>query len=98
MTQNQIHAALTHALTLYDQKEAKKKGYNRYALGIYFQRLEEIMADIERGADPRQAIVAGFDGRLADACCRAIGATITTKKEAHLQPGQAWYYEPTTRR
>ncbi len=30
-----IAQALAHGLTVHDQKESKKKNYNRYALGIY---------------------------------------------------------------
>ncbi len=72
---------LIHALTAYDQKQSTKRGYNPYALGQYFQRIDEIIADIDAGADPRQAITAGFSGRLADAALRAIGLTATTDQE-----------------
>lgn len=73
---------LIHAVTAYDRKQSSKRGYNQYALGIYFQRIDEVCADIERGADVRAAIVAGFTGRLADHCLRALSLPITTNSEA----------------
>lgn len=74
---------LISALTQYDAKQKNKKDYNIYALGIYFQRAEEIAADIEAGADPRAAIVAGLSGRLADFVLRKLNLPITTKEEAY---------------
>lgn len=82
---------LIHAVTEYDRKESKKRSYNRHAIGIYFQRVDEVCADIERGADTRKAIMAGFDGRLADACLRAVGLPITKQSEGI---GGTWHYEP----
>lgn len=72
---------LISALTQYDQKEKKKKHYNSFALGIYFQRVDDVMLDIEKGADVRAAVVAGFTGRLADCCLRALKLPITTREE-----------------
>ncbi len=72
---------LIHAVTEYDRKQSTKRGYNHYALGQYFQRIDEICADIEAGADSRKAIVAGFSGRLADACLKAVGQSATTREE-----------------
>ena len=72
---------LISALTQYDQKEKKKRNYNIYALGIYFERVDDVMLDIEKGADIRAAVVAGFTGRLADHCLRALKLPITTREE-----------------
>jgi len=72
---------LISALTQYDAKQAKRKGHNPYALGIYFQRVDDVVADIEAGADIRAEVVAGFTGRLADHCLRALGLPITTDEE-----------------
>lgn len=77
-----IHKTLVHVLTEYDRKQSKKKSYNYNALGLYFQRLEDVEKDIAAGADVRAAIVAGFSGRLADTCLRSLGLPITTKEEA----------------
>jgi len=40
------------ALTEQDRHESKGKRYNRYALGIYFQALEEWEKDTRTQADP----------------------------------------------
>lgn len=77
---------LISAVTQYDRKQSAKRGYNPYALGIYFARVDDIMRDIEAGADVRAAIVAGFTGRLADHCLRALKLPITTKEEAFGSP------------
>jgi hypothetical protein len=74
-------SALIHALTRYDAKQSTKRHYNRNALGIYFQRVDDIMADIERGADVRQAICAGFTGSVLAACLRALDLPKATDDE-----------------
>lgn len=95
-----IKARLLHALTEYDRRQSKRKDYNRYAFGQYLLRLDEVMADISRGADVRQAVTAGFLGRLADACLRALGLPITTVEEARGTIRGAfpegWAYAPTS--
>lgn len=83
---------LIHAVTAYDRKESTKRGYNRNALGIYFNRIDDICADIDAGADPRQAIVAGLSGRLVDHCLRALGLGVASDAEA--KGAGAWHYQP----
>lgn len=58
------HARLISAVIQFDMRHEGKRGYNRHALGIYFLRVDDIDADIARGADPRAAIVAGFTGSV----------------------------------
>ena len=65
-------AALIHAVTAYDRKQSGKRGHNLNALGIYFARVDDIMADLESGADLRQAVIAGFTGAVQAACLRAL--------------------------
>ena len=93
LTPPQIRAKLLSALTQYDAKQSTKRGHNPYALGIYFARLDDIMADIEKGATPRAAICAGITGRLADVCLRAVGLPITKEEDA---PRGAWHYVPAS--
>jgi hypothetical protein len=81
MNTEQIKWKLIHAVSKYDEKQSKKKSYNRNALGIYIQRIEEIMLDLNKGADLRAAVVAGFTGRLADTCLRELNLSITTDEE-----------------
>jgi hypothetical protein len=47
-----IRAKLVMALTEQDRHEAKGKRYNPYALGIYFQALEEWMQDPRTPVEP----------------------------------------------
>lgn len=68
-----IHAALIHAATQYDVREAKGNRYNPYALAQYFMRIDDIKADIANGASPKAAIIAGTHGTLRNALLRAIG-------------------------
>ena len=69
---------ILHAVTGFDRRASTRKGHNPHALGIYFQRVDEICADIDKGADPRAAIMAGFSGRVADACLKALNLPIST--------------------
>jgi hypothetical protein len=82
---------LISAVTQYDRKQATKRGYNNYALGIYFERVDAVCADVEAGADPRAAITAGFSGRLADACLEAVGLDKATDAENR---SDVWCYTP----
>lgn len=72
---------LISAVTQFDQKQSRKPGHNIYALPQYFERIDLIQADMERGATARAAILAGFTGRIADACLRAIGEKPYTQDE-----------------
>lgn len=80
-------------MTRYDMKQSKKLGYNHYALSLYLERIDLICADVEKGVDVRAAIVAGFSGRVADACLKAVELSSTTKSE---NTGGTYYYEAVT--
>jgi hypothetical protein len=67
------HHKMTHALTQYDARASKRKGYNIFALPQYLSRVDAVVQDIEAGADPAKAIAAGFSGRLQDLCLKACG-------------------------
>lgn len=83
---------LIHAVTAYDRKQSKKRGYNPHALGIYFQRIDEICADIERGADVRKALCAGLSDRLLDHCLKALELPVSTVTESQ----SSYIYNPVT--
>lgn len=87
----QDKSKLIAAITDFDRRASRKAGHNPYALGIYFERVDAIFADIEAGADVRAAIVAGFTGRICDVCLRALGLPVAQDKE-HF--GKAWHYQP----
>lgn len=63
---------LEQALIRYDRLQSEKRNYNRYALGIYLQRAEEIQEAVSKGADMREEIVAGFSDRLRDFVLKAL--------------------------
>jgi hypothetical protein len=84
---------LLSAVTRYDERQSKRRQYNQWALPQYIARIEDILRDIENGADPAAAIQAGFSGSLATACLKACDLTPTT-----LKPTGAWAYAPTSER
>lgn len=69
------HAKLLNAVTEFDRKESKKKSYNRYALGMYCQAIQNCESDMADGCTLRQAITNNFLGRLCDRCLVAAGVT-----------------------
>lgn len=66
---------LEQALVRYDRLQSSKRHYNRYALGIYLQRADEVMAAVENGEDTREAICAAFSDRLRDYVLKQMGLT-----------------------
>lgn len=94
MTPDEIQARLVHALTAYDSKQSTRKGHNPYALGIYFQRVDEIIADIKAGADVRAAICAGFSDRVLDVVLKALSLPLASKSES----SGAWEYKPASQK
>ena len=91
-----IHAALVHAATQYDTRQARGKRYNPYALAQYLGRITEVEADIKRGATPRAALLAAFNDRLLSCLLKAINEpdfTIEEKRAADC----GWTYKPASR-
>lgn len=76
-----VERALAHAVTRYDERQSKTKHYNRYALGQYLRRVDDIVQDIAAGAPVRAAIVAGMTGPLLNACLKAVGEQPATRDE-----------------
>jgi len=87
---------LIHAVTAYDRKQSTRRGYNPYALGQYFQRIDEVCLDIEAGAEPRAALMAGFNDRLLDVLLKAAGLPVSTRPELDAKGG--WHYQPVARK
>jgi predicted membrane-bound mannosyltransferase len=91
------HSELVTAVTRFDRKQeeraAKRKGgyYNHYALAQYLMRVDAVAADIERGANVRDAVCAGFTGALRDACLRHLGMP-----KGDNGPDGRWTYSPIT--
>jgi len=78
-----IQGKLVHAVTEYDRSQSTRKGYNRYALGMYLQAVQSVMDWVEESPQHtlRQGIVRYFSGRLIDVCLRAVGELPTTREE-----------------
>jgi hypothetical protein len=90
-----VRAALVHAATRYDERQSKGKRYNVYALAQYLTRIDDVCADIERGATPRDAIVAGFTGPLLNAMLKAVHAD-TASRDEMTGLGKGWTYQPAS--
>ncbi len=91
-----LHDKLLAAIMEYDRKEATKRGYNSFALGIYIERLHDVDADIAAGANVREAIVAGFCGRLLTRLLKAAGEATDTRED-QMSKG-SWCYVPASQR
>ena len=91
-----VKTALVHALTVYDEKQSRGARYNPYALPQYFARIDQVCADIENGANPRDAICAAFTGTVLNACLRAIGANKPTHDEL-TGAGKGYFYTPVSK-
>jgi hypothetical protein len=74
---NQLKENLAYAVTRYDRKQATKRSYNVYALSQYLTRVDDIIADVENGAEIGAAIVAGFTpGPLRNACMKSVDLSV----------------------
>lgn len=99
-----IKTALDHAATAFDRKQEQKASrdprayYNAYALPQYLGRVADVIADIEAGATPEAAIIAGFTpGPLRNACLKAIGHKASAQ-EAHGNLLGLPVYQPASQR
>lgn len=90
MTTEQLKAKLVNGLTTYDRRQSKKRGYNHHALAIYLQRVDEIVADVERGAPVNKALQRGFCGAVLKAACQAVGIVAPDNNDRMI-------YEPITK-
>lgn len=91
-----VRTALVHALTQYDVRQARGKRYNPYALAQYLNRIDDICADIAKGATPRAACTAAFTGSLLACALKAIGADGATRDD--LTGAGKVTYQPASRR
>lgn len=72
---------LSSALIQYDEKQRKKKGYNRNAIALYLQALDRAVDDVAAGESVRRALCLNFTGRLLDVLLKSIGEPISTINE-----------------
>lgn len=78
---NDFTAALFNAVTEHDQKQAKKPGYNIWALGHYARGLQLVEKHVDNGADLRDAITNCFVGQLCDKLLKAVKLPKLTQTE-----------------
>lgn len=75
-----IRQRLIQVVTTYDRKESRKKHYNRFALGLYFQAVDRTLQDsVKYGM--RGAILKNFLGRLRDCVLVEFGDEKQSKLE-----------------
>jgi hypothetical protein len=74
--------AITTAITAYDRRQEKRKGYNPYALAHYCGAAQGVEAAVDAGQDLRAAILEHFLGRLCDHVLLACGLPTMTREEA----------------
>jgi hypothetical protein len=67
-----LNDKLTSALTEYDRKQSTKRGYNHYALAIYFGALAEAQEEIDKGVEPSKALANNFNDRLLAALLKVL--------------------------
>lgn len=60
------------ALTTYDERARKRKGWNSYALPQYFGALERADEAVKAGATWRDALRDEFCGRILDVAGKAL--------------------------
>jgi AraC-like DNA-binding protein len=73
-----IRAGLTRAVTRYARSQENRKSYNRYALGQYLIRMDEICRAVECGeATLARALYDNFNDRLLTYLEKAAGVKIT---------------------
>ena len=88
MTIEEMRFKLVRAVTAYDRAQANKRGYNRYALGQYLARVDDIETDLRAGAPLRSAVVAALCGRLLNVCLKAVGEPVASKDEQTKRSGR----------
>lgn len=77
---------LVSAVTAWDRKQSTKRFYNPYGLGIMLGGVDDVVQDIEKGIDPRKAIMRRFNDRLLDHILRSVGFPVATVEEHRNLP------------
>jgi hypothetical protein len=63
---------LVNALTDYDRKQSTRRGYNPHALALYFEALDDALAQAEKGKPINTALESMFNDRVLSVCLKAI--------------------------
>lgn len=75
------HQRIVSALTEHDRRMSTRRGYNRYALGLYMVAVGRLDEALAAGTDLRRAILDNFCGLIADKLLRATGLPLQTRDE-----------------
>jgi hypothetical protein len=67
-----LHDKLIFAVTEFDRKQSKRKNHSPYALGLYFEAVENCEKFIASGLTVEQAIGRTFNDRLHDHVLKAV--------------------------
>lgn len=70
-----------HAITLHDQRESKKQGYNPHGLAIAVGAHQEMMKKIEGGTPTTQAMKEHFNDRLHDRILKGARKALAIHRE-----------------
>jgi hypothetical protein len=72
-----LKAKLETACLRYDQREERKRGYNRYALAQYLFRVDDVCSAVAAGASVSAALRRNFNDRLLTWLEKAAGVPVT---------------------
>lgn len=94
-----LRTTLCHAVTSYDARQSKKRCYNVYALPQYLGRVADICDDIDAGANPYDAINAGFHGPLLAHVTKTVAkAHPDIPPATQSRETSGWTYQPASKR
>jgi hypothetical protein len=79
-----LRVRLVNAITEYDKRQADKKFYNPYALGLYFKALARLEKYLAAGYDLRVSLLNTFNGRLLDLMLKTCNLPKSTKAETFV--------------
>jgi len=72
-----LHRTLSHAVTVFDTRQSKKKFYNHYALSLYLGRVNDVCDAVEAGTSLGRALYDNFNDRLLTALEKTCGLPVT---------------------
>lgn len=72
-----LHETLITAATRFDRAQEGKRDYNRYAMAIYFGRIDEAISEIANGKSVARALYDNFNDRLLTVLEKAANVPVT---------------------
>ena len=68
---------LVTAINKYDERQAKMKYYNRYALPQYLAAIQKVREEVASGKTLARALYDNYNGRLLSALEKSVGLPLT---------------------